>query len=112
MSDTEVAVPLATALRDATDVLARAGVESPRWDAEQLAAHVTGVPKSQLARFSDLDADAAGRFQALVARRAARVPLQHLTGVVGFRYLDLDVGPGVFIPRPETEVVVGYAIDA
>ncbi|HVE98708.1 MAG TPA: peptide chain release factor N(5)-glutamine methyltransferase, partial [Mycobacteriales bacterium] len=47
-----------------------------------------------------------------VARRAARVPLQHLTGVVGFRYLDLDVGPGVFIPRPETEVVVGYAIDA
>ena len=48
---------------------------------------------------------------ALVARRAAREPLQHLTGVAGFRYLDLAVGPGVFVPRPETELLAGEAID-
>ena len=48
----------------------------------------------------------------LVSRRAARVPLQHLTGSVGFRYVELEVGPGVFVPRPETESVVQYAVDA
>ena len=50
-------------------------------------------------------------YDALVSRRAAREPLQHLVGRVGFRYLELEVGPGVFTPRPETESVVQWAID-
>jgi len=51
-------------------------------------------------------------FRELVSQRAARVPLQHLLGSVGFRHLELKVGPGVFVPRPETELVAGAAIDA
>ncbi|HVF20952.1 MAG TPA: peptide chain release factor N(5)-glutamine methyltransferase [Mycobacteriales bacterium] len=112
MSDEmRVAVTLAHALKWATDRLAEADVESPRWDAEQLAAHVLGVKKSELVGVSQLDPEQHSDFVDLVRRRAERVPLQHLTGVVGFRYLELAVGPGVFIPRPETEVVAGYAID-
>jgi release factor glutamine methyltransferase len=58
-----------------------------------------------------LPAGAAARYATLVEQRAARVPLQHLTGVAGFRRLDLAVGPGVFVPRPETEVMTGWTID-
>jgi release factor glutamine methyltransferase len=89
--------------------LAEAGVESPRADAELLAAHRHGVPRSQLHLVPDADFDP--RFWDDVARREAREPLQHITGVAYFRYLDLEVGPGVFVPRPETEVMTGWAID-
>ena len=51
-------------------------------------------------------------FRAMVERRASRVPLQHLIGRAGFRYVDLEVGPGVFVPRPETELLAGWAIEA
>ncbi|MCL9759521.1 peptide chain release factor N(5)-glutamine methyltransferase [Frankia sp. AiPa1] len=95
----------------ATERLAAAGVPSPRADAEQLAAFVLGVGRARLVLVEDLPAHAAAEFDALVRRRAVREPLQHLTGIAGFRYLDLAVGPGVFIPRPETESVVGWAID-
>jgi release factor glutamine methyltransferase len=98
-------------LRAATERLRAAGVDSAQWDVEQLAAFVAGVSRSRLAVLTELDAACAARFEELVARRADRVPLQHLTGSVGFRYIDLDVGPGVFIPRPETEVVAGIAVD-
>ena len=112
MSDeTRVSTSLDQALRWATDRLGAAGIESPRWDAEQLAAHVLGVKKSELLQVVELDPEQHSALVSLIRRRAERVPLQHLTGVVGFRYLELAVGPGVFIPRPETEVVVGYAID-
>jgi release factor glutamine methyltransferase len=93
----------------ATIRLAEAGVPSPRNDAEELAAAVHGVERSQLHRVPDVDFDA--RFWAAVARREAREPLQHITGKAYFRYLELAVGPGVFVPRPETEVVAGWAID-
>jgi release factor glutamine methyltransferase len=96
----------------ATERLAAAGVDSARWDAEQLLAHVTGVPRSRIKLIREIGADEQRMFIDLVDRRATRVPLQHLTGVVGFRYIDVEVGPGVFIPRPETEVVAGLAIDA
>ncbi len=96
----------------ATRKLAAAGIESPRWDAEQLAAHCLGVSRSQLVTVTAYDPEALDRFDALVARRADREPLQHITGSLGFRHIDLEVGPGVFIPRPETEVVAGWAIDA
>src|SRR5215472_1746103 len=89
--------------------LADAGVESPRGDAELIAAHRHGVRRSELHLVRDADFDP--RFWDDVARRAAREPLQHITGIAYFRYLDLEVGPGVFVPRPETEVMTGWAID-
>jgi release factor glutamine methyltransferase len=94
----------------AAATLAAAGVASPRHDAEELAAHVLEVPRSRLVLLDRLPAGAAGRYRELVEQRAARVPLQHLTGVAGFRRLDLAVGPGVFVPRPETEVLVEWAL--
>ncbi|CUU56495.1 release factor glutamine methyltransferase [Parafrankia irregularis] len=90
--------------------LEAAGVGSPRGDAEQLAAHVLDVSRGRLALVDRIDAAAAAELRALVERRAGRVPLQHLTGVAGFRRLDIAVGPGVFIPRPETEWVVEGAL--
>ncbi len=104
-------VPLAGELRAATERLEAAGVASPRWDAEQLAALVVGVQRAKLATVGSLPAEQARRLSDLVARRCARVPLQHLVGSVGFRRIDLLVGPGVFIPRPETELVAGVAVE-
>jgi release factor glutamine methyltransferase len=94
----------------AAATLAAAGVASPRHDAEELAAHVLGLSRSRLVLLDRLPAAAAGRYAELVEQRAARVPLQHLTGVAGFRRLELAVGPGVFVPRPETEVLVEWAL--
>ena len=93
----------------ATARLAEAGVESPRTDAELIAAHLHGVSRSELHLVPDVDFDP--RFWDDVARREAREPLQHITGVAYFRYLELAVGPGVFVPRQETEVMTGWAID-
>lgn len=103
---------LVTALREATERLARAGVDSPRWDAEQLIAHVLGTTRMRLVVAPGLDEAQAAALHALVERRAAREPLQYIVGSVGFRYIDVAVGPGVFIPRPETEVVAGWAVNA
>ena len=89
--------------------LAQAGVESPRTDAELIAAHLHGVQRSQLHLVADADFDP--RFWDDIARRAAREPLQHITGLAYFRYLELEVGPGVFVPRPETEVMTGWAVE-
>ena len=96
------------ALAAATARLAEAGVPSARHDAEVLAAHSLGVERRDLWRHDDVGA----RFPAYVERRAAREPLQHITGVAYFRHLTLQVGPGVFVPRPETEVVVEAALAA
>jgi release factor glutamine methyltransferase len=101
------------AIRSATEKLAQAGVESPEHDAKALALHVLGLDKpSDLLLADGFDATQAAAFLELVERRAQRVPLQHLTGSVGFRYIELEVGPGVFVPRPETESVVQWAVDA
>ena len=96
-------------IRRAAARLADAEVDSPRADAEQLAAHVHGVRRGELHAVPDDAFDA--RFWQAVDRRAAREPLQHITGVAHFRYLELCIGPGVFAPRPETEVMTGWAID-
>ncbi len=93
----------------ATSRLAEAGVESPRADAELIAAHVHGVSRGALHTVPDAAFDP--RYWDEIARRAAREPLQHITGLAYFRYLELEVGPGVFVPRPETEVMTGWAID-
>src|ERR1700727_2198190 len=94
----------------ATARVARAGIESPRADAELIAAHLHGSSRGQLHLVADADFDP--RFWDDIARRESREPLQHITGVAFFRYLDLEVGPGVFVPRPETEVMAGWAIEA
>lgn len=99
---------LAPAVAAAAERLAVAGVASPRFDAEELAAFLLGVERSQLARYEFVDAD---RYLALISERATRRPLQHLTGVAHFRHVSLAVGPGVFVPRPETEVMVGQVVD-
>lgn len=96
----------------ATTRLAEAGVESPRHDAEAIVAFTLGTTRAGLRQqLPTLAPEAAARAQELVDRRAAREPLQHLTGRAGFRYLDLVVGAGVFVPRPETEVLAGQAVD-
>ena len=89
--------------------LAAAGVGSPRADAELLAAHVAGTDRGRVT-LTDPDAEFVERFDRLVARRAARVPLQHLTGSAAFGPVTVEVGPGVFIPRPETESLLEWAL--
>jgi release factor glutamine methyltransferase len=93
----------------ATARLAEAGVESPRTDAELIAARLHGVSRGELHLVPDAGFDP--RFWDDVARREAREPLQHITGLAYFRYLELAVGSGVFVPRQETEVMTGWAID-
>jgi len=70
---------------------------------------VHNVKRGELHAVPDKDFDA--RFWVDIGRRENREPLQHITGQAYFRYLELDVGPGVFVPRPETEVMTGWAIE-
>lgn len=102
----------AAVVRAAAERLAAAGVPTPGVDAELLVRHVTGWSRAVLlVRGADpFPASAVDRLEAFVTRRVAREPLQHLVGSVGFRHLDLLVRPGVFVPRPETEVLAGEAI--
>ncbi|WP_448720218.1 peptide chain release factor N(5)-glutamine methyltransferase [Microbacterium natoriense] len=109
-------ITIAALVRAAAQRLAEAGVPDPQVDAELLAAHVFGIRRGEVQAAiirgdAASDADAAA-FEAVIARRSAREPLQHITGTAPFRHLELAVGPGVFVPRPETETVVQYAIDA
>jgi release factor glutamine methyltransferase len=94
----------------ATERLAQAGVASPEYDAAELLAFVAGTSRLQLGLVDLTDAQLA-QYDVLVDRRAQREPLQHLTGTAAFRYRELVVGPGVFVPRPETEVLVGWILD-
>lgn len=98
-------------LAAATTRLIAAGVASARVDAELLLAHALAVERGRLLLIDTITADEADRFEELVARRAARIPLQHLVGTAAFRHLDLVVGPGVFLPRPETELLAGWGIE-
>lgn len=91
--------------------LTEAGVASPEYDARELLAHVLGTTRGALTQVPEVDEHAAQAFEDLTARRAAREPLQHLLGTAGFRYVELAVGPGVFVPRPETEVLAGWAVE-
>lgn len=102
---------LAEALRAGAATLARAGVPSPAVDVELLAAHLLGCGRADVQLAAVLGAPAPDGLVELVARRAERVPLQHLTGRAPFRGLELAVGPGVFVPRPETEQVAQVAVD-
>jgi release factor glutamine methyltransferase len=99
-----------TLLASATSILRDAGVASPDYDAAELLAHVTGTTRLQLG-LVEVTPEQQIRYDELVARRAAREPLQHLTGTAAFRYRELVIGPGAFVPRPETEVLVGWILD-
>lgn len=96
--------------------LSRAGVPSPQPDAELLIGHVLGASRgavqSKAITAEVISDELAARVAELVTRRSAREPLQHITGRAAFRSIELAVGPGVFVPRPETEGVAGIAIDA
>ena len=98
-------------VRDAADRLAAAGVASPEHDAAELLAHVLGTTRGRLLLVDAVAEPQRRRYDDLVARRAAREPLQHLTGSAAFRHVEVAVGPGVFVPRPATELLAGWAID-
>lgn len=98
------------AIADAAAVLAAAGVDSARVDAEYLAAHASGVDRARV-MFAEPDPAFYPRFRDLVERRAQRIPLQHLIGTAAFGPVEVQVGPGVFIPRPETEALLEWAMN-
>jgi release factor glutamine methyltransferase len=93
-------------------VLSAADVPSPGADACELIAFVLKIPKKRLATVTWITVDQEAKIRKMADRRARRVPLQHLTGMAPFRYVELAVGPGVFVPRPETEVLVGWGLEA
>lgn len=107
---------IAGALSVAVELLAQAQVPSPDVDAELLIGHLLGLSRGAVQAKAiigtPLSADESAAVIALVERRATREPLQHIIGTAPFRSLVLAVGPGVFVPRPETEIVAQYAIDA
>ena len=98
-------------LREAARRLAEGGVASPEYDAAELLAHVLGTTRGQLPLVEGIRAGDREAYDGLVGRRATREPLQHLIGTAAFRHVELRVGPGVFVPRPETELVAGWAIE-
>ncbi|MFT4286634.1 peptide chain release factor N(5)-glutamine methyltransferase [Nocardioides sp.] len=99
-------------LAEATQQLREAGVPSPEYDAQELLGHVLGVSRAALVTLDTVAEPQGLEFRELIGRRAAREPLQHLTGLAHFRHVELAVGPGVFVPRPETELLAGWAIDS
>ncbi len=106
------AVPLRALLAEAEGALAAAGVASPRFDAESLAAHVLGVSRGRLLLHPQVETRTADELRMLVVRRAAREPLQHLLGTGVLGPVEVAVGPGVFTPRPETELLLEWGLKA
>jgi release factor glutamine methyltransferase len=102
--------PLRLAILEAERVLGDAGVESPRVDAELIAAHVLGVERGRLPMVPLVDPPVVDAIGQLVGRRAKHVPLQHLTGWAAMGEITVGVGPGVFVPRPETELLLEWGL--
>ncbi|MFD0365616.1 peptide chain release factor N(5)-glutamine methyltransferase [Nocardia sp. GCM10030253] len=102
--------PLRPAINEAVETLRAAGVHSPQADAEHLAAHLLGIERTRLALTPLVEPELLAEYRTLVARRAERIPLQHLTGIASMGEIDLAVGPGVFVPRPETELLFAWAL--
>ena len=99
---------LRRAIDSAAALLAEAGIDSARYDAEQLAAYLTGTDRGRLTLLESPGAEFFGRYRDIVAARWRRVPLQHLIGTAAFGPVVLHVGPGVFTPRPETEALFAW----
>jgi release factor glutamine methyltransferase len=111
MADSPVGVPVRQLLARATDRLRSAGIETPEQDARLLLAHAADVEQARLAILDVVSGTVERNLLDLLECRASRIPLQHITGLAYFRHLVLSVGPGVFVPRPETEVMAGWASD-
>ena len=92
-------------LDEATKLLAEAGIDNPRAEARLLLAHALGVTKEQTLAVTPTP-DQSAKFDALIARRAAREPFAYITGYKEFWSLDFEVGPGVLVPRPDTETLI------
>lgn len=101
---------LRQAINEATAALAEAGVATAQVDAELLAAHLAGTDRGRLAIITEPDTEFFRRYDEVIAARARRIPLQHLTGSAAFGPIEVAVGPGVFIPRPETEAMLEWAL--
>lgn len=97
-------------LVDAQHRLSNAGIDSAATESAELLAHVLAVPRNRLFMQDSVDEDDRISFERLMAKRLNRIPLQHITGTAAFRRIELEVGPGVFIPRPESELVAEAAI--
>lgn len=110
MADVRHRRPLRLAIMDAERILAAAGIDSARIDAELIAAHVVGVDRMKLPMVPLVDPQVVDGIGKLVHQRAKRVPLQHLVGWAAMGAVTLDVGPGVFIPRPETELLLEWGM--
>jgi release factor glutamine methyltransferase len=99
---------LRRAIDSAAALLAEAGIDSARFDAEELAAHLTGTDRGRLSLVESIDDEFFRRYRDVVAARSRRVPLQHLIGTAAFGPVVVHVGPGVFVPRPETEAIFAW----
>ncbi len=99
-----------TLLVDAEKRFKSAGIDAARVDAELLLAHALGISRNGISLLQEIDESQKKEFEKLCQLRQQRIPLQHLTGEQGFRRLNLKVGKGVFIPRPETELLVESAV--
>ena len=98
-------------IAEATRELSDAGVASPRVDAELIAAHVLDTERGRIFTYENFSSAQANSFKSYIDTRCSHVPVQYIIGVAPFRYLEIEVGPGVLIPRPETELVAQHAID-
>jgi len=106
-----VSQPIRPLLARAVAELRAAGIASPGQDARVLLSSACGVEPARLPLVDEVSDEQAEVFESMVIKRAVRMPLQHLTGFAWFRRVQLEVGPGVFVPRPETEVMTGWALD-
>jgi release factor glutamine methyltransferase len=104
--------PLRLAISEAAKILSEAGVDSPRVDAEYLAAHVLGVERGRLPLIPLVDPSVIDQLHKLVRVRASRIPLQHILGWAPMGPISVEVGPGVFVPRPETELLMEWGLKA
>lgn len=103
---------LRVAIKAATERLTTAGVPSPQVDAEELAAWSLGIQRTRLGLHPLVESEWVGDYRRLIGRREQRVPLQYIVGAVRIGRATVQVGPGVFIPRPETELLVDWALTA
>ncbi|OZE97510.1 peptide chain release factor N(5)-glutamine methyltransferase [Rhodococcoides fascians] len=102
--------PLRLAILEATATLEAAGVPSPRVDAELLASHLVGVERGRLGLVPLVEPEVVEAYNRTIEQRAKRIPLQYITGTTALGNIDVEVGPGVFVPRPETELLLGWAL--
>ena len=103
---------LRTVLDETERALRDAGVWTPRADAEALTAHAMKLDPQDLVDHEEVDDEAIGRLQVLVSQRVARIPLAHITGRVSLGGIEVAVGPGVFVPRRQTEPLLAWGLDA